>query len=336
MRLILERMERDWGKDFHLEMWAPSIAANQDARRAVAAYLRLAASPGAAVTTIQLTCEIDVRHVLPVIRVPTLVVHRVGDRVTRIEQGRYLAEHIAGAKLIELPGDDHMPSVGGEAIIDEIEEFLTGIRPADTDRVWRRSSSPTSSARRSGRWRSVIAVGASCSSSITAWPAASSAASGAARSTRPATGSSRRSTAPPAQSGVPAGSATRSARSASRCAAGSTPANAKWSATRSRHRGPHRRPRGGGGSGRGLRVQHRQGRRGWLRDRLQGSRNARAQGVAGRLAALRGGRRRVIVLFWLPELHPGITQEVAPNESQRAPKAATSETLVARSPRIAF
>ncbi len=136
MRLILERMERDWGKDFHLEMWAPSIAANQDARRAVAAYLRLAASPGAAVTTIRLTCEIDVRHVLPVIRVPALVVHRVGDRVTRIEQARYLAEHIAGAKLVELPGDDHMPWVGGgDAIIDEIEEFLTGIRPADTDRV---------------------------------------------------------------------------------------------------------------------------------------------------------------------------------------------------------
>jgi pimeloyl-ACP methyl ester carboxylesterase len=135
MRLILERMERDWGADFHLEMWAPSIAANQDARRAMAAYLRLAASPGAAVSTVQLTCQIDVRHVLPVIRVPTLVVHRVGDRVTRIEQGRYLAEHIAGAKLVELPGNDHMPSVGGDAIIDEIEEFLTGIRPADTDRV---------------------------------------------------------------------------------------------------------------------------------------------------------------------------------------------------------
>ncbi len=83
-----------------------------------------------------MTTEIDVRHVLPVIRVPTLVIHRTGDRVTRVEQGRYLADHIRNAKFVELAGDDHIPSVGnGEAIIDEIEEFLTGIRPADTDRV---------------------------------------------------------------------------------------------------------------------------------------------------------------------------------------------------------
>ena len=136
MRAILERLERDWGKDFDLDLWAPSIARNEQARRAVTAYLRLAASPGAALTILRLTTEIDVRHVLPVLRVPTLIVHRIGDRITRIEQARYLAEHIAGAKLVELSGDDHMPSVGdGDAIIDEIEEFLTGIRPGDTDRV---------------------------------------------------------------------------------------------------------------------------------------------------------------------------------------------------------
>jgi class 3 adenylate cyclase/pimeloyl-ACP methyl ester carboxylesterase len=136
MRAILERLERDWGKDFDLDLWAPSIARNEQARRAVTAYLRLAASPGAALTILRLTTEIDVRHVLPVLRVPTLVVHRIGDRITRIEQARYLAGHIAGAKLVELPGDDHMPSVGnGDAIIDEIEEFLTGIRPGETDRV---------------------------------------------------------------------------------------------------------------------------------------------------------------------------------------------------------
>jgi class 3 adenylate cyclase len=136
MQAILERMERDWGKDAHLELWAPSIASNQDLCRGVATYWRLAASPGAALTVMRLTTEIDVRHVLPVIRIPTLVIHRTGDRVTRLEQGRYLAEHIHGAKFVELAGDDHVPSVGdGDAIIDEIEEFLTGIRPIDTDRV---------------------------------------------------------------------------------------------------------------------------------------------------------------------------------------------------------
>jgi class 3 adenylate cyclase len=136
MQAILERMERNWGKDAFLELWAPSIANNEEANRAVATYQRLAASPGAALTILRLTSQIDVRHVLPVIRVPTLVMHRTGDRVTRLEQGRYLAEHIQGARFVELPGDDHIPSVGnGGAIIDEIEEFLTGIRPAEADRV---------------------------------------------------------------------------------------------------------------------------------------------------------------------------------------------------------
>ena len=136
MRAILERLERCWGKDPYLELWAPSIAGTEEARRAIAGYWRLAASPGAAMTVMRLTTEIDVRHVLPVVRVPTLVLHRTGDRVTNTGQARYLAEHIAGAKLVELPGDDHIPWVGnGDAIVDEIEEFLTGVRPTDTERV---------------------------------------------------------------------------------------------------------------------------------------------------------------------------------------------------------
>lgn len=133
---MLERMERDWGRDLDLDLWAPSIARDPDARRAVATYCRHAASPGAAATILRLTEQIDVRHVLPVVRVPTLVIHKRGDRVTHFEQGRYLAEHIDGARFVELAGDDHMPWVGsGDAIVDEVEEFLTGIRPSDTDRV---------------------------------------------------------------------------------------------------------------------------------------------------------------------------------------------------------
>jgi class 3 adenylate cyclase/alpha-beta hydrolase superfamily lysophospholipase len=133
---IFERMERNWGKDAFLELWAPSLMNNAEANRAVATYQRLSASPGAALMVQRLAAQIDVRHVLPTVRVPALVMHRTGDRVIRLEQGRYVAEHIQGAKFVELAGDDHIPSVGnGDVIVDEIEEFLTGIRPAETDRV---------------------------------------------------------------------------------------------------------------------------------------------------------------------------------------------------------
>ena len=81
--------------------------------------------------------EIDVRDVLPAIRVPTLVLHRTGDRGVPVEAGRYLAQHIPDAKLVELPGVDHYPFVGdGDALLDEIEEFLTGSRRTrEPDRV---------------------------------------------------------------------------------------------------------------------------------------------------------------------------------------------------------
>ena len=103
----------------------------------LAAYLRAAASPGAAAAVFQMNREIDVRHVLPIVRVPTLVVHRTGDRAISVEQGRYIAEHIRGAKFVELPGVDHVAWIGNvDAILDEVEEFLTGARRGpDPDRV---------------------------------------------------------------------------------------------------------------------------------------------------------------------------------------------------------
>jgi hypothetical protein len=73
--------------------------------------------------------EIDIRPVLPTIRVPTLVLHRTGDRCLKVEEGRYVAANIPGARYVELPGDDHLPFVGDQdAMLDEIEEFLTGAR----------------------------------------------------------------------------------------------------------------------------------------------------------------------------------------------------------------
>jgi class 3 adenylate cyclase len=84
-----------------------------------------------------MNAEIDARHVLDAIRVPTLVVHRTGDRVARVEHGRYIAERVPGAKYVELPGEDHVPIAGDmDRMLDEIEEFLTGVRHrADHDRV---------------------------------------------------------------------------------------------------------------------------------------------------------------------------------------------------------
>jgi class 3 adenylate cyclase len=76
-----------------------------------------------------MNAEIDVRNVLPSIRVPSLVIHRSEDQCLKVEEGRFVAERIPGAKFVELPGDDHLPFVGDQdAILDEVEEFLTGVR----------------------------------------------------------------------------------------------------------------------------------------------------------------------------------------------------------------
>jgi class 3 adenylate cyclase len=81
--------------------------------------------------------EIDIRAVLPTISVPTLVIHRTGDLDSKVEEGRWIASRIPGAKLVELPGDDHLPWVGDQdGVLDEVERFLTGrLAPAEPDRV---------------------------------------------------------------------------------------------------------------------------------------------------------------------------------------------------------
>jgi hypothetical protein len=86
----------------------------------------MGASPGAAVALTKMNAEIDVRAVLPSIKVPTLVIHRTGDQTLRVEEGRYLASHIPGAEFVELPGRDHLPFVGDQdAILDAIDSFLS-------------------------------------------------------------------------------------------------------------------------------------------------------------------------------------------------------------------
>jgi class 3 adenylate cyclase len=118
-----------------VDILAPSIAHDERYRRWFARYERLTMGPRAFTTMHAAYLERDLRGVLPSIRVPTLVLHRAGDRFIRVDHGRYLAEHIPGAKYVELPGEDHV--VGDtETIPGEIEEFLTGVRPVpDIDRV---------------------------------------------------------------------------------------------------------------------------------------------------------------------------------------------------------
>jgi class 3 adenylate cyclase len=129
-----QELEATWGVDSDLGSMAPN--ADAALRAWWARRSRGAASPGAVRDLILMNSEIDVRPVLPMIQVPALVLHRTGDRDSRPEEGRYLAEHIPGARFIELPGEDHLVLLGADQIVDEVEEFLTGTRPArEPDRV---------------------------------------------------------------------------------------------------------------------------------------------------------------------------------------------------------
>ena len=134
---FFELMQRDWGKPVGIEERAPSLANDEDFRDWWATYLRMGASPGAAVALTKMNAEIDVRNVLPSVRVPTLVIHRSGDLCLKVEEGRYVASQIPGSKYIELGGIDHLPFVGEQdEILDPIEDFLTGLRQTkEYDRV---------------------------------------------------------------------------------------------------------------------------------------------------------------------------------------------------------
>ncbi len=127
---FLEDIRKNWGGPVGLERRAPSMIDDQRFRNWWATYLRMSASPGAAYALTRMNSEIDVRHALSVVHVPTLVIHRTGDRSLPIEGARYMAERMPRANLIELSGDDHLPFVGEQdEILDDVEEFLTGIRP---------------------------------------------------------------------------------------------------------------------------------------------------------------------------------------------------------------
>lgn len=133
----VEVAERDWGVDSGARRLAPSAAADEAFSRRLATYFRRSASPGAAAAIIRMNTLIDIRAILPTIRVPTLVIHRTDDLDARIEEGRWIAGRIPGARFLELPGPDHLPWVGDQdAVLDAVEEFFTGVPPVGpVDRV---------------------------------------------------------------------------------------------------------------------------------------------------------------------------------------------------------
>lgn len=134
---VLATYLQSWGTAVRLEVYAPSVAGDERWRQWWARHQRLAASPGAGVALARMNIEIDIRDVLPTISVPTLILHRTDDRLARVEGARYIAAKIPGAKYIEQPGNDHLPWLGdADALVAEIQEFLTGVRPeAEVDRV---------------------------------------------------------------------------------------------------------------------------------------------------------------------------------------------------------
>jgi class 3 adenylate cyclase len=134
---FLEMIERDWGTGASLKAFAPGKLFDERFKRWWARFERLGASPSAVIALMRMNNEIDIRHILPTIRVPTLVLHRTDDPRVNVEAGRYLGATISGAKYIELPGSDHVAWVGDvDRLTDEIEEFLTGARTvAEADRV---------------------------------------------------------------------------------------------------------------------------------------------------------------------------------------------------------
>lgn len=134
---FIELVRTQWGGPVGLEARMPSMAHDENFRQWWTRYLTHSASPGAAATLLKMNAQIDVRHVLPAIRVPCLIMHRTGDRTFPVEGARYMAERIAGARYVEFPGEDHLPWVGEQdTVADEVEEFLTGTRHGtESDRL---------------------------------------------------------------------------------------------------------------------------------------------------------------------------------------------------------
>jgi class 3 adenylate cyclase len=137
-QILLDYVEHQWGSGLAGEQWfAPSMAGDHRAREWVSRLELQTGTPSAVATLLEMNALVDARPAIETISAPTLVIHRSDDRVIDVHQGRYLAEHVRGAKYVELPGEDHWWWVGdADRVVDEIQEFLTGHREhPETERV---------------------------------------------------------------------------------------------------------------------------------------------------------------------------------------------------------
>jgi class 3 adenylate cyclase len=162
---FVSTIERSWGTGDFLELLAPQAADDEKLRASLGRYQRLSSGPRIAAAMARIAAGMDTRHALPTVGVPTLVLHRAGLEFVGAEHGRYLAEHIPGARYVELQGSEGPVFLGDtDRLLDEVEEFLTGVRRgADPDRVLATvlftdivDSTARASALGDRRWREVL------------------------------------------------------------------------------------------------------------------------------------------------------------------------------------
>ena len=125
---ILDEIERGWGDGAVIKYFGPSQIDNEAVLHAWGRYQRAGASPAMARAVLEAVAEIDCRDILSAISVPTLILHPTEDLVASVQAGRYMAQHIPGAQLVELPGEHLLIMLEPDLIVDEIEQFLTGVR----------------------------------------------------------------------------------------------------------------------------------------------------------------------------------------------------------------
>lgn len=137
LQASIDTLLAQWGTSAGLAQRCASKAGDAQFEQWWGRFLRMSASPQAGVGLLAMNAQIDIRHVLPAISVPTLILHARGDPVINVAEGQYLADHIPSAKFVPFEGVDHIPFVqGSELLAEQISEFLTGAKaPADIDRV---------------------------------------------------------------------------------------------------------------------------------------------------------------------------------------------------------
>src|SRR5262249_35555808 len=118
-------VDKAWGSGASVRFWAPSRQDDTAFRTWWGRFERLGGSPASSIAVVRMAAEVDVSGILPSVHVPTLVIHPTEDSLVNVDNGRFIARTIPGARLIELPGRDHLFSLY-EGILDATEEFLTG------------------------------------------------------------------------------------------------------------------------------------------------------------------------------------------------------------------